>query len=55
MFALIDPEQFAACFRQLSASVAELLPDEIVAVDGKRVGNGEPRGAWPGRDLGEIQ
>ncbi|MEA3642098.1 MAG: ISAs1 family transposase [Lamprobacter sp.] len=37
VFALIDPEPFAACFRQWSASVAELLPDEVVAVDGKRV------------------
>ena len=37
VFALIDPKQFAACFRQWSASVAELLPDEVVAVDGKRL------------------
>ena len=35
VFGLIDPAQFAACFRQWSASVAELIPDEIVAVDGK--------------------
>nr|WP_274600257.1 ISAs1 family transposase [Thiocystis violacea] len=26
VFALINPEQFAACFRQWSASVAELIP-----------------------------
>ncbi|WP_242513288.1 ISAs1 family transposase [Halochromatium salexigens] len=44
VFALIDPEQFAACFRQWSASVAELLPDEIVAVDGKRVRRSHDRG-----------
>lgn len=35
VFSLINPEQFAACFRQWSASVSELIPDEIVAVDGK--------------------
>lgn len=35
VFALIHPEQFAACFRQWSESVAELIPDEIIAVDGK--------------------
>jgi predicted transposase YbfD/YdcC len=35
VFALIDPEQFAACFRQWSAAVATLIPDEIIAVDGK--------------------
>lgn len=35
VFGLIDPVQFAACFRQWSASVAELIPDEIIAVDGK--------------------
>lgn len=35
VFGLLDPAQFAACFRQWSASVAELIPDEIIAVDGK--------------------
>lgn len=35
VFALIDPERFAACFRQWSAAVAALIPDEIIAVDGK--------------------
>lgn len=35
VFGLINPEQFAACFRQWSAVVATLLPDEINAVDGK--------------------
>jgi predicted transposase YbfD/YdcC len=44
VFALIDPKQFAACFRQWSASVAELLPDEVVAVDGKRVRRSHDRG-----------
>ena len=35
VFARIDPAPFAACFRQWSASVAALIPDEIMAVDGK--------------------
>jgi predicted transposase YbfD/YdcC len=35
VFALINPEAFAACFRQWSAAVATLLPDDIIAVDGK--------------------
>ena len=35
VFALINPERFAACFRHWSAAVAELIPDEIVAIDGK--------------------
>jgi hypothetical protein len=44
VFALIDPEQFAACFRQWSASVAALIPDEIVAVDGKCLRGSHDRG-----------
>jgi hypothetical protein len=35
VFRLINPAQFAACFRQWSTAVATLLPDEIIAVDGK--------------------
>jgi hypothetical protein len=35
VFALINPEQFAACFRQWSAAVAELIPDAMIAVAGK--------------------
>ena len=44
VFALIDPEPFAACFRQWSASVAALIPDEIVAVDGKCLRRSHDRG-----------
>jgi predicted transposase YbfD/YdcC len=44
VFALINPEQFAACFRQWSASVAELIPDEIIAVDGKTLRRSHNRG-----------
>ena len=35
VFGRINPAQFAACFRQWSAAVATLIPDEIIAVDGK--------------------
>jgi hypothetical protein len=44
VFALINPEQFAACFRQWRASVAELIPDEIIAVDGKTLRRSHNRG-----------
>ena len=44
VFALINPEQFAACFRQWSAAVAELIPDEIIAVDGKTLRRSHHRG-----------
>ncbi|AFL72492.1 ISAs1 family transposase [Thiocystis violascens] len=44
VFALIDPAQFAACFRQWSASVAELIPEEIIAVDGKTLRRSHSRG-----------
>lgn len=44
VFALIVPEQFAACFGQWNASVAALIPDEIVAVDGKCLRRSQERG-----------
>ena len=44
VFALIHPERFAACFRQWSTAVAELIPDEIIAVDGKTSRRSHHRG-----------
>jgi predicted transposase YbfD/YdcC len=44
VFALINPERFAACFRQWSAAVAALIPDEIIAVDGKTLRRSHNRG-----------
>ena len=44
VLALIHPERFAACFRQWSAAVAELIPDEIIAVDGKTSRRSHHRG-----------
>ena len=35
VFALLDPEQFAACFTDWVRSVSELSPGEVVAIDGK--------------------
>ncbi len=40
----INATQFAACFRQWSAAVATLLPDEIIAVDGKTLRRSHNRG-----------
>ncbi|NEX23396.1 ISAs1 family transposase [Thiorhodococcus mannitoliphagus] len=44
VFALINPETFAACFRAWSQAVAELIPDEIIAVDGKTLRRSHNRG-----------
>ena len=44
VFGLINPEQFAACFRRWSEAVAELIPDEIIAVDGKTLRRSHNRG-----------
>jgi predicted transposase YbfD/YdcC len=44
VFSLINPEQFAVCFRQWSDAVAELIPDEIIAVDGKTLRRSHDRG-----------
>jgi predicted transposase YbfD/YdcC len=44
VFGLIHPERFAACFRQWSAAVAELIPAEIIAVDGKTLRRSHHRG-----------
>jgi predicted transposase YbfD/YdcC len=43
VFALINPERFAACFRPWSESVSALIPDEIVAVDGKTLRRSQDR------------
>ncbi|MEI9892435.1 MAG: ISAs1 family transposase [Chthoniobacter sp.] len=37
VFALLDPEQFAACFSSWTQSLRQSLAQEIVAVDGKTV------------------
>ena len=35
VFARLDPEQFQRCFRAWTQAIAELLPGEVVAIDGK--------------------
>jgi len=37
VFAQLDPAQFEACFLRWIRAVAELLPDEVVAIDGKEL------------------
>ena len=37
VFSRLDPEQFQECFMEWSQGVAELLPGEVVAIDGKAV------------------
>ena len=37
VFCRLDPEQFQQCFMEWSQAVAELLPGEVVAIDGKTV------------------
>jgi len=56
IFALIDPEQFEACFRGWVAAVADLVPGQV-AIDGKalrgsRDGRGRAEGLAPGQRLG---
>jgi predicted transposase YbfD/YdcC len=37
IFARLDPAQFQACFLRWVRALAELLPDEVVAIDGKEL------------------
>ena len=37
VFSRLDPEQFQRCFMEWTRAVAELLPGEVVAIDGKTV------------------
>ena len=37
VFCRLDPAQFQQCFMEWSQAVAELLPGEVVAIDGKTV------------------
>jgi predicted transposase YbfD/YdcC len=35
VFALLDPKAFEACFRHWVASIRDLIPGEVIAIDGK--------------------
>lgn len=37
VFAALDPGQFRACFQQWTQAVAEVLPTQVIALDGKTV------------------
>ena len=44
VFSLIDPEAFEACFRTWVQTLGELLPSEVVAIDGKTLRRSHNRG-----------
>ena len=45
VFARLDPEQFQSCFMAWTQAIAELLPGEVVAIDGKTARTTTGRGA----------
>ena len=45
VFARLDPERFQECFMEWSQGVAELLPGEVVAIDGKTIRRSHDRHA----------
>ena len=46
VFSRLDPDRFQECFMEWSQAVADLLPGEVVAIDGQ---NGAPLPRQPGR------
>ena len=48
VFSRLDPEQFQQCFMDWTQAVAVLLPDEVVAIDGKTVRRSHDMGAGRG-------
>ena len=48
VFSRLDPEQFQQCFMEWTQAVADLLPGEVVAIDGKTVRRSHDRGAGRG-------
>ena len=48
VFSRLDPDRFQECFMEWSRSVAELLPGEVVAIDGKTVRRSHDKGAGKG-------
>lgn len=45
VFSRLDPEQFQRCFIEWTQAVADLLPGEVVAVDGKTARRSHDKGA----------
>jgi predicted transposase YbfD/YdcC len=48
VFAALDPVQFRACFLHWMEAVAEVLPAQVIAVDGKTVRRSHDRGSGRG-------
>ena len=45
VFSRLDPEQFQQCFMEWTQAVADLVPGEVVAIDGKTVRRSHDRQA----------
>ena len=45
VFARIDPSEFEQCFRDWVSSIAQLLPGDVVNIDGKTVKHSTNQGA----------
>ena len=45
VFSRLDPEQFQQCFMEWTQAVADLIPGEVVAIDGKTVRRSHDRQA----------
>ena len=43
-----DPEQFQSCFMAWTQAIAELLPEEVVAIDGKTARRPHDCFGWQG-------
>jgi hypothetical protein len=67
VFALLDPSAFEACFRTWVEAIPEVIPGEVIAVDGKTLRRSHDRGyrlgalplvsAWAGSNrvvLGQV-
>ena len=48
VFARLDPEQFQSCFMAWTQAIAELLPGEVVAIDGKTARRSHDRAGGKG-------
>jgi hypothetical protein len=48
VFSLLDPQAFEACFRQWVSAICELIPGEVIAVDGKTLRRSHDRAGSPG-------
>ena len=48
VFSRLDPEQFQQCFMEWTQAVADLLPGEVVAIDGKTVRRSQDKRAGRG-------